>query len=285
MKSPAKRTSLLCPNCKKLVSRDADKCPYCNLKNPGSFLKNNPLTRQLNDQGNIIRIILFANIIMFALSIIIDPRLTSFSSNPFSFLSPSSNSLLVLGSTGTVPLFQFNRWWSLISASYLHGSLMHILFNMIALHQLGPLIIQEYGKHRTIILYTASGIGGYLISSFFGVNFTIGASAAVCGLIGAALFYGKSRGGTYGNAVYSQISGWVIGIFLFGFIVPGINNWGHGGGLLTGALLGFILGYTDKVKERMIHKYIAMVCLTGTGLVLFWSVIQGAAFLYFRISG
>ena len=223
--------------------------------------------------------ILVANIVMFVISVIIDPRQAALSSSPFNFLSPSNNSLFVLGSTGVIPLFQFNRWWSLISATYLHGSLLHIVFNMIALHQLGPLLLREYGTSRFIAIYTLSGIGGYLISALFGVRFTIGASAAVCGLIGAALYYGKSRGGAYGNAVYSQIGGWAVGIFLFGFMVPGINNWGHGGGMLVGALAGYILGYQERSLEKIGHKFLSMACIACTGLVLFWSIVNGLFFL------
>lgn len=223
--------------------------------------------------------ILYCNIAMFVFSIIIDPRPGALSGSPFSFLSPSNNSLLVLGATGTIPLFQLNRWWSLISASYLHGSLLHIVFNMIALHQIGPLLIREYGGSRMFAIYTLSGIGGYLISSVVGVRFTIGASAAVCGLIGAALYYGKSRGGAYGKAVYSQIGGWALGIFLFGFMVPGINNWGHGGGMLAGALFGFLLGYGERSREKIGHKFLSMACMACTGLVLLWSVLNGTLFL------
>ncbi len=130
-----------------------------------------------------------------------------------------------------------------------------------------------------IAIYTLSGIGGYLISAVFGVRLTIGASAAICGLIGAALYYGKSRGGAYGNAVYSQIGGWAVGIFLFGFMVPGINNWGHGGGMLVGALAGFILGYRERSREKIGHKFLSMICIIGTGAVLVWSVVNGVFFL------
>jgi len=279
MNSPQKRNSLLCPNCRRLVSRSAPECPHCGLKNPGSIWKDNIFTRGSADQGGILRVILVANIAMFVISLVIDPRPSAFSSSPFNFLSPSNNSLLVLGSTGTIPLFQLNRWWSLVAASYLHGSLLHIIFNMIALHQLGPLLIREYGPSRMFIIYTLSGIGGYLISTMFGVRFTIGASAAVCGLIGAALYYGKSRGGSYGNAVYSQIGGWAIGIFIFGFLVPGINNFGHAGGMLIGVLAGFILGYRERVQEKMGHKFLNMVCVIGTAIVLLWSLVNGAIFL------
>lgn len=280
MNASKKRNSLLCPNCRKLVSRSAQKCPSCGLTNPGSIWKDNIFTREGGWKNGILSVILAANVAMFILSVAIDLRSVVFSSSPFNFLSPSNNSLFVLGSTGTIPLFQYNRWWTLISASYLHGSLMHIVFNMLALHQLGPLIVKEYGSSRMIAIYTLSGIGGYLISTVFGVHLTIGASAAVCGLIGAALFYGKSRGGAYGNAVYSQIGGWAIGIFIFGFMVPGINNWGHGGGMLVGALAGYVLGYKERSQEKIAHKLLAMACLVSTAIVLFWSVVNGVFFLF-----
>jgi membrane associated rhomboid family serine protease len=239
----------------------------------------NIFTREVGGEYGILKVIVVANIAMFVLSLAIDPQIAAFSRSPFNFLSPSNNSLFVLGSTGTIPLFQFDRWWSLISASYLHGSLLHIVFNLIALYQLGPLLIREYGTSRTFAIYTLSGIGGYLISAIFGVHLTIGASAAVCGLIGAALYYGKSRGGAYGNAVYSQVGGWALGIFIFGFMVPGINNWGHAGGMLVGALAAYILGYQERVREKIGHKLLSMICIVCTGAVLFWSVVNGVFFL------
>lgn len=279
MNSSKTRNSLLCPNCRRLVSRSAPQCPSCGLKNPGSKWKDNMLTRKMGDGDAILRLILLTNIGLFVLSVAIDPRPGAFSGSPFNFLSPSNNSLLVLGSSGTIPLFQLNRWWSLISASYLHGSLLHIVFNMIAFYQLAPLIIREYGIRRMVAIYTLSGIIGYLVSSILGVRFTIGASAAVCGLIGAALYYGKSRGGSYGKAIYSQIGGWALGIFLFGLMVPGINNFGHAGGMLGGALLGYILGYRERSRETIFHSVLSMICIIVTGLVLAWSVVNGIAFL------
>ena len=280
----SKRSSLLCPNCRTLVSRSAAVCPGCGMKNPGSIWKDNILTRGTGGGDGILRLILVANVAMYALSVMIDIGSTAFSGSPFHFLSPSSDSLLVLGSTGTIPLFRLHRWWSLVSASYLHGSLLHIVFNMIALHQLGPLLIREYGTNRMIAIYTLSGIGGFILSAMFGVRFTIGASAAVCGLIGAALYYGKSRGGAYGNAIYSQLGGWAVGIFLFGFMVPGINNWGHAGGMLAGALAGYLLGYQERSRETIGHTLLSMACLVGTGLVLGWSIVNGAVF-FFMASG
>jgi rhomboid protease GluP len=184
--------------------------------------------------------ILYANVGMFIVSIMINPGRSNYNFNPFTFLSPSNQSLLVLGSTGTVSIAQLGRWWTLLSANYLHGGLLHIIFNMIALRQLAPLAAREFGTYRMFSIYTIGGIFGFFLSYLAGVSYTIGASASVCSLIGAILFYGKSRGGIYGQEIYRQIGGWAISIFVFGLIVPGINNWGHGGGMAAGAALALL---------------------------------------------
>jgi rhomboid protease GluP len=277
----AKRTSLLCPNCRTLVSRSAPVCPSCGLKNPGSIWKDNIFTRGAGGEDGILRTILIANIAMFVLSVVIDLRPAALSASPFNFLSPSSQSLLVLGSTGTIPLLQLHRWWSLIAASYLHGSLLHLIFNLIALRQIGPLVIQEYGLARMFSIYTLGGIGGFLLSYLAGVPFTIGASAAVCALIGAALYYGKSRGGNYGQQVYQQIGGWAIGIFVFGLLVPGINNWAHGGGMAAGILCGLLLGYQEKRRELLSHRLLGGGCAAGTILILLWAVTTSVIYRFF----
>jgi rhomboid protease GluP len=216
---------------------------------------------------------------MYMISLLLDLSRLGLSANPLSLLSPSDRSLLLLGATGTYPIDLLHRWWTLASASYLHGG---ILFNMVALRQIGGLVLSEYGAYRTFIVYTLTGIAGFLVSYVAGVSFTIGASASVCGLIGAALYYGKSRGGAYGNYLYKQVLGWVIAIFLFGFLVPGINNWAHGGGLASGICLGFLLAYQERRRENLIDKGLAAVCALLTAAVLGWAV---ASSLWYRLLG
>jgi rhomboid protease GluP len=273
------RRSILCPNCKKLISADEPRCPHCGIARPGSRLKNNPFTRLFLGTDQIIKAIVFVNVGMYIISLLLGPWSSGFSMNPLSLLSPSNRSLLLLGATGTVPIDRLHRWWSLISANYLHAGLLHILFNMIALRQIAPLVIREFGPHRMVILYLLSGIIGFLVSYLAGVKLTIGASAAVCGLIGASLYYGKSRGGVYGQAIYRQIGAWALGIFIFGLLVPSINNWGHGGGMVAGAMLGFVLGYEEKRRERLFHRILAGICVVATLFILLWAIGSG---VYFR---
>jgi len=280
--------SLLCPGCRKLISRDEPACPYCGMTRPGSRLKANWWTQGLQSPEHLIKAILYANVGFYILALVLDPRGFRLSMNPMEFLSPSSNALFILGATGRYPIDQIwpgmtgipgLGWLTLLTANYLHGSLLHIVFNMLVLRQIGLLAIREFGTHRMLIIYTLSGAGGFWVSYIAGVPFTIGASAAVCGLIGAVLYFGKSRGGVYGNLVYRQIGGWALGLLIIGFL-PGINNWGHGGGFLFGLLLAYLLGYQEKRPERFGHKAAAGISALVTLIVLSGSALFGVYYTY-----
>lgn len=259
----AERRSILCPNCRRLISRDEASCPWCGTARPGSWLKNNPFTRSIGSADQLIRLIITVNVVMFVVSLLVSRRAPGMG-GLFTALSPDWRSLLALGATGVIPIDRYGRFWSLLSANYLHGGLLHILFNMMALRQIAPLVAQEYGTWRMISIYTLAGVCGYLLSYVAGVGYTIGASAAVCGLIGSLLYYGKSRGGVYGQAVFREVGGWVVGLFLFGLVVPGINNWGHGGGVVGGIVVGFVLGYRERRREVLLDKFLAGACILAT---------------------
>jgi rhomboid protease GluP len=238
--------------------------------------------KNLSREDWIIPAILYANVGMFVLSLLIHPQKTGFSLNPLTFLSPDNGSLILLGATGKIPIHRFGRWWTLISANYLHGSIMHIFFNMMAFRQIAPLILNQFGGSRMIIIYTLSGMAGFWTSCLAGVPLTIGASAAICGMMGAALYYGKSRGGAFGRSVFRQIGNWAVGIAIFGFLVPGIDNWGHGGGIVSGAVCGALLGYREKSAQNKLHHLAAGILVLATTGVLLWAVFSG---FYIRIHG
>jgi len=216
--------------------------------------------------GNwLVKSIITVNVLYFALSLML-------SDGSGGFLSPGQASLMLLGATGSYPIDHFGRYWTLISANYLHGGILHIIFNLMALRQIAPWAANEYGSSRTFSIYTLGGVCGYVVSYLAGVPFTIGASAAICSLIGALLYYGKSRGGAYGNSVYREVSGWVISLFIFGLIFPGINNWGHGGGIIGGIFIGALLGYNERRRENHFDQALALVCGLVTIGVLGWAV-------------
>jgi rhomboid protease GluP len=277
------RRSILCPNCRKLISIDEPLCPYCGISRPGSWWKTVFLNLFSLTAYNIIKSLIIVNAVLFVTSVLLSSSGLSTSANPMRLLAPSNNILLLMGATGTIPIERLHRWWTLVSAGYLHGGILHIFFNMFVLFQIGPLVLQEFGFYRFIIVYAVGGVIGFWVSYLAGIPFTIGASASLMALIGALLYYGKSRGGVFGQSLFRQLFGWVIGIGLFGLLVPGINNWGHGGGLVGGITLGYLLGYNDKNQETYLHKFFAVICIITTGIILLWAVLSTIYYLFFAV--
>jgi membrane associated rhomboid family serine protease len=273
-----RRNSLLCPQCRKLVSADEPRCPYCGTARPGAWWKQLALFHQ---PYQVVKAVIVVNVIMYVLALLLFPRHVNLTLNPLLFLSLSDKSLFLLGATGTIPIDRYGEWWTLISANYLHAGILHITLNMAAFYQLALLTIREYGISRMFIIYTLGGIVGFLISYLARVPFTIGASAAIFGLVGAILYYGKSRGGVYGRAILRQVGGWVVFLFVFGMLVPGINNWGHAGGLVSGGLLGYLLGYHEKKRESSFQKTLALICMLITVLVLGWAAMSTITYRFF----
>ncbi|HOF76874.1 MAG TPA: rhomboid family intramembrane serine protease [Smithellaceae bacterium] len=278
---PAEKKSILCPNCRKLISADEPNCPYCGLARP-DLLNMAGIIRKIFALNPILTII-YVNIFFYVVSLLLNPT-GIFSGGGFlSFLSPSGQSLFLLGATGTFPVFGFNRYWSLVSASFLHGGIIHLAFNMMALYQLGPFVLHVFGFHRFFSIYILTGIAGFAVSLIFGVNFTIGASASICGLIGAIVYYGKNRGGEFGQAIYKQALGWIIGLIIFGLIFKGINNWAHGGGVISGILLAMLMGYNEKRDETAKQKLLAYVCILVTLGVLIWALLSSVFYTLSRL--
>jgi len=247
---------------------DEPSCPYCGLVRPGLHNAAGSL-RKIFFGANPVMAVIYINIAFYVLSLFLGGISGGGS---FNILSPSDRSLFDLGATGTIPVIGAHRYWTLISASFLHGGIFHILFNMMALYQLGPFVLREFGFHRFINLYIITGICGFAASVIFGVAFTIGASASICGLIGAIIYYGKSRGDSYGDIIYKEAMGWVVFLIIFGIFFSGINNWAHGGGLLSGIALAYLMGYNDNKMESAAVKLLAYACILITALVLMWAV-------------
>jgi rhomboid protease GluP len=256
-------------------------CSWCGAKRPGIWARFATATGLDGNGDWLVQGIVALNVVFYLLALLLS-RHRGLGGNPLSFLSPDNTSLLLLGATGALPVLDMGRFWTLLSANYLHGGLLHILFNMMALRQIGPWVSSEFGTSRMFIIYTLSGVCGYLVSCLAAVPLTIGASASVCGLIGALFFFGKSRGGNYGAAVSREVSGWLISLVLFGLIMPGINNWGHGGGIVGGILLGKLLGYRELKRESGGHRLFAVICGVATVVVLAMAAFAAVAFRFGR---
>lgn len=268
----------MCPKCGKLVSLDQDVCPWCGQKQPGKGWRPENILARMGRPGEIVKILIWVNSLFFLFSLLLNPAETKWTLNPFTALAPDTRSLLMLGATGTWPVFQHGDWFTLVSAGFLHGGLLHLLFNMVALRQLGQLVERAFGPFRMLLIYLFTNVAGFALSLAGGVSLTVGASAAICGLIGALLYYGKRRGGFHGKAVYQHTQGWILSLVIIGFLVPGINNWGHGGGLLAGILAAAVLGYSEKKTESTGIRLSALILGLATLILLCWLAITALIF-------
>ncbi|MAV64885.1 MAG: hypothetical protein CMG00_06825 [Candidatus Marinimicrobia bacterium] len=160
-----------------------------------------------------------------------------------------------------VTIFETNQYYRFLTANYLHGSLMHIMFNMMALYNLGELVESLIGRFRFFIIYTISGIGGALLSSIMNILlrpteivYSVGASGAVFGVAGSLVvlaLYRKNKGmDLFYRINYQPLVFMLFLNLLMGQMVSRIDNWGHIGGLLVGCLIAYIYTFGHKALDN-----------------------------------
>jgi rhomboid protease GluP len=275
--------SVICTSCGVLVGVNDETCYNCGRRNPGMW-GYAPALRALGGDLGFVPFVIGACVILYGLTLVFSGGNIGMG-GLFNLLSPSNQSLFLFGASGALPVFAGDRWWTILSAGWLHGSALHILFNMMWVRQLAPATAEMYGPGRMVIIYVASGACGFTLSSFAGAfippllflrggQFTVGASAAIFGLLGALVYYGRRTGSSH---VGSQAKSFALMMGLFGFIMPGIDNYAHAGGFAGGYLAGLLL---DPLKhERIDHIAIALLCLGASIVSVLVSIVHGVQFL------
>jgi rhomboid protease GluP len=277
--------SVVCSSCGNLVGVNDETCYQCGRRHPGlwGFA---PVLRRLGHDMGFVPFVTGMCLVLYALTYLLSVGRDG-GSNPLNFLAPSMPVLAMFGASGAVPVFGYHRWWTLLSAAWLHGGILHILFNLLWIRQLAPAVGELYGPGRMVIIYTASSITGFGLSTLAGqylgfipivflqgADVTVGASAPIFGLLGAVVYYGRRTGSSLAS---SQAWSWAIPLFVFGFIFPGIDNYAHAGGFGGGYLAGRLL---DPLRRESIdHMLVAVICLALSVLsvvvsVLHWFTLQ-----------
>ncbi|MGI6324495.1 MAG: rhomboid family intramembrane serine protease [Bacilli bacterium] len=161
-----------------------------------------------------------------------------------------SNNVLTLLQNGALypPLVREGDYYRLITCAFLHIGLLHLLFNCYALYVIGSQIESFYGKAKYIIIYLFSALIGSLMSMLFTDAISAGASGAIFGLLGALLYFGYHYRIYLGNVMRSQIIPLIIFNLMLGFILVGIDNAAHIGGLMGGILISMALGIKEKTS-------------------------------------
>jgi rhomboid protease GluP len=203
-----------------------------------------------------------------------------------SALSPSPRVMFLFGESGAIPVFGAGRWWTVLSAGWLHAGLLHILMNMYWVYMMGPAICELFGSSRTVIIYTMGGVAGFLLSSLAGLflawmpipflrpgAFTVGASAPVFGLIGALYHYGRMGS----SLVKQQAISFMVQATIFGLLIQGIDNYAHIGGFVGGYLTSAVMN--PMTRERGDHLLIAFGCLALSLIAIAYSIFTGIRML------
>lgn len=278
--------SVVCPSCGKLVGVRDEACWSCGRRRPGMWGFSG-LLRGLGRDLGFVEIVTGGAALLYLLTLIADTQGIGF--RGLGFLSPSRASLIVFGAAGPGPVLLEGRWWTLLSAGWLHGSLIHVAFNLMWVRQLAPATAEVYGPGRMVILYTAGSVAGFAASSLVAPfapsalgwlmgggqiqGITVGASAAIFGLLGALIHAGR-RGS---SEVSRQAWGYAIVLFAIGLFLRGIDNWAHLGGLAGGWLAAWALD--PRKPERGDHLLAALACLLVSAAAVVVSFVTGLALL------
>jgi len=266
--------SVICSACGVLVGVNDDRCYNCGRRNPGLW-GYAPALRRLGQDLGFVPLVMGATITLYVLALLLSR------SNLQVMLAPSPPILFLLGASGTVPVLGYGRWWTFLTAGWLHAGVLHVLFNVLWIRQLAPGVAELYGAARMVIIYTIAGVIGFALTTFAGAylrwmpipflrgaDFSVGASANIFGLLGALVYHGRRTGSSHIAQAGLQ---YALFLGLFGLIMPGVDNYAHAGGFAGGYLAGLLL---DPLKpERIDHMVMAFVCLAATFVALGASVI------------
>ena len=158
--------------------------------------------------------------------------------------------LLRYGALNSV-LVQNGEFWRLITAGFLHGGIFHLIFNMYALYIIGTQIENFAGKWKFLAIYFCSMLTASLMSCVINPNsVSVGASGAIFGLLGALVYFGYHYRLYLGSVLRNQIIPLILFNLLLGFMVSGIDNAAHLGGLIGGLLISMALGVQKREGKQ-----------------------------------
>ena len=185
-------------------------------------------------------------------------------------------------------LIREGQLWRLLTPALVHGSIMHIAFNMYALLSFGTGLERYFGHGRFLLLYLLGAFAGNVASFLLTSGYSVGASTAVFGVVGAeGVFLYQNRkvfAGQFRNAIGNII--FIVAINLFLGLQPGIDNWGHIGGLVGGLMFTSFAGplwelegiypayqLVDRRPVREVMIGAALVVLIFGGLAM-WGMVR-----------
>ncbi|HEY2820418.1 MAG TPA: rhomboid family intramembrane serine protease [Candidatus Acidoferrum sp.] len=257
----------ICPACGSLVGINATRCHNCGTNLRFSMAKvSKGLSELFGGHAPVTTILLIVNVIMFAVEFMAMAAHGQGGGLTIVW-GMGGESAYRLGASFPFSIFVMHEWYRLITATYLHGGLIHIGFNMMVLMDIGPVVEELYGSARYFFLYTVTGAVGFLVSAY-ATHFSLGASAPILGLVGLMLAVTTKRTGLQVQQLRARLISWVVTLFVIG-LMPGlsVDNWAHGGGFAAGFLLGRIFADHEPRTASELRVAQALGFLTAVVVV------------------
>jgi rhomboid protease GluP len=273
----------MCPQCRAFISSDDKVCPYCNEPvgaRSAAVTPANAIESLVPDHSTMTLLFMLVNAGFWIAATIISVN----QGNGNAITSLDTRTLILLGAKWRPEMVFGHQWWRLITAGFLHGGAMHIFMNGMSLYYVGRHFEDYFGPARLFVVYivaTVTGFGFSLIMNPYAPS--VGASAAIAGLVGALLaasrFPGSPTAG--GRKTYGY---WTMGLLLLGFLgnLSGqmrTDNAAHIGGWIGGYLVALAAGFPSTPRSpREIFWRAVMGACVGATLLSFWKM-----YLYFAV--
>ena len=256
---------MICPNCGRLIGVTEEKCPFCGAWRPGFFGLAPGMQRLFGRRLDLITLIVTTCIALYVAALVLQPEAILQMQGLFSLLSPGTRALYQLGMTGGAA-WQQHWWWTLFTAIYLHGGLLHIFFNIMWIRNLGPAVNEYYGPARGFVVFSVAGAVGFLVSNLANGAPSVGASGSIFGLLAALIVYGRRTGS---STLTAQLWQWAILMFVLGFFMGRVNNWAHAGGFMGGWVAAEAMAFSEKRESIAVQILaLALLAVTALGFVL-----------------
>jgi rhomboid protease GluP len=266
----------MCPNCRAFVSTDDKICPYCD-----SPLGARAIERRTPTTGaSFIPAARFTTVVILLLNagLYAATALYSMQRTGGEYVMDVHPGVLELfGAKSPELMVRAGQWWRLITAGFLHGGILHILMNSWVIFDLGTTVEEIYGTSRYLVLYFVSTLGGFLASTWWSPALSVGASAALFGLIGAMIAVGVKGTSPLASAMRAHYTQWAIWGLAIG-LIPGFrtDNAAHIGGLVCGFALGYAMG-TRPLMENWREKFWKAAAAASL-LITAWAFLQMVLF-------
>ncbi|MGH9715376.1 MAG: rhomboid family intramembrane serine protease [Candidatus Acidiferrales bacterium] len=268
----------ICPSCGSLVGTTATRCHQCGASLTFSLAAaSKSLGGLLPETAPVTYALLTLCCAIYVATLIVTVRLTGFAMPSgglmgiFNLGAINSRVLMAAGASLPLPI-NLAQPWRFVTAVFLHGSILHIGFNMWVLMDIGPIVEEMYGSGRYFFIFVVTGISGYVLSSFFG-NFSIGASGALLGLIGVLLGMSMGRKTQGMQMLRNQMIRWLIYILIFGLVMRGIDNYAHFGGLVVGFVLGKLMASRPPASTEERKRAYAMGWAAGLAVAASFAMV------------